>query len=409
MTDRRSADALDAELVLRVDAGGRMAVALVELENHPGHRLLSTAALTGETATRWASTREILAGLWEDFGVYQAVVAAACTIRDRRPRPGDPKLTELHHLLREASVEVSRTVSSPPEHRLTGTADQVETITLDQLSARMDAAFGQVSDVVLTCDAVRQAFLLGLPPLGERIRAARELVEHPCPDGADPATESVGRLAARIDELGHTCVTDPLSLAGRPAADVLAALDADLVTATAQLAEVAAVRDSWDDQLAELAASLDEIDTLRGQEEQARQCAQESIADTHLAAPPDQVPILRSRLAALRRPAGWSARAGALSRLRTAVSNAAGEMRAAHERAAGLLDRHTELCGRFEAYRAKAIRLGHAEHPEMLALDDSLRQLLWIRPYDLATATRTLAAYQRRVQAANGHGTGRSA
>ena len=67
-----------------------------------------------------------------------------------------------------------------------------------------------------------------------------------------------------------------------------------------------------------------------------------------------------------------------------------------------LQDRRAELCGRYEAYRAKATRLGHAEHPEALALDDRIRQLLWTKPCDLAAATRALAAYQRIVQVAAG-------
>ncbi len=148
---------------------------------------------------------------------------------------------------------------------------------------------------------------------------------------------------------------------------------------------------------------------LRRQEEHARQRAQDLIADPSLAAPPDWLPVLRSRLAALASPAGWPARAAALTRLRAAADDAAGEIRAAYERAIGLQDRREELRGRFEAYRAKAIRLGYAEHPDALALDTCIRQLLWTRPCDLGAATRALATYQRLVQAAAGSGTGRSA
>ena len=396
MTDRReSGDALDAELARRVEAEGRMAAALVELENHPGHRLLSTVTPTGRTAESWASARDILAGLWQDFGTYQAVVATA--------------RAELRHLLVEPSIEVARTVVALPERRLTGAAEYVETITLEQLSVRMDASFGQVSEVVVTCDALHRAFLTGLTPLTERVLAARELARDLVPDGGDPAAAAVTTLSAKIDDLGRACATDPLSLAGRSAAEVLAALDTEITAVSARLAGLAAVRDGWDDRLAELAATLHEIDTLRGQEKQARQRAQELIADTGLAAPPDRLPVLRSRLAAVTVPASWSARAAALEGLRAAADGAAGEMRAAHERATGLQDRRTELCGRFDAYRAKATRLGHAERPDALALDERIRQLLWTRPCDLAAATRALAAYQRLVQIAGGSGTGRSA
>ena len=296
-----------------------------------------------------------------------------------------------------------------PERRLTGAAEHVEMITLEQLSARMDASFGEVIAVVVTCDAVHQAFLSGLAPLAERVLAARELAGDLVAEGGDPVATAVTTLAARIDELDRACATDPLSLAGQPAAEVLAALDTEVTAVSARLAGLVAVRDGWDDRLAELAATLHEIGTLRGQEEHARQRAQELIADTGLAAPPDRLPVLHRRLAALRSPAGWPARAAALAGLRAAADDAADEIRAAYERATGLQDRRAELCGRFEAYRAKATRLGHAEHADALALDESLRQLLWTRPCDLGAATRALAAYQRLVQAAAGSGTGRSA
>ncbi|MGH3788465.1 MAG: hypothetical protein ACRDRG_18400 [Pseudonocardiaceae bacterium] len=407
MTDRRqSSDAVDAALTHHIEAEGRMAAALVELENHPGHRLLSMATPTGQTAQRWASARDILAGLWQDFGTYQAGVTAARAVRARRARPGDRELAELRRLLMEPSVEVARTLVALPARRLTGAAEQVETITLEQLSVRMDAAFGDVSEVVVTCDALHQAFLIGLPPLAERVQALRELAGDLVPEDSDSVAATVTRLAVRIADLGRACATDPLSLAGRPAAEVLAALDAEIAAVSAQLAGIAAVRDGWDDRLAELAATLQEIDTLRRQEEQARLRAQELIADTGLTAPPDRLIVLRSQLTAATRLEGWPARAAALAELRAAVTDAASELRAARDRATGLHDRREELRGRFEAYRAKAVRLGRAEHPDALALDKNLRQLLWNRPCDLATATRTLAAYQRLVQPVGGNGAG---
>ncbi|MGH3755889.1 MAG: hypothetical protein ACRDRP_25055, partial [Pseudonocardiaceae bacterium] len=314
MADRRdSGEVLDAELAHRVETEGRMATALVELENHPGHRLLCAITPTGRTAERWASARGILVGLWQDFGTYQAVVAAARTVRARRARPGDRELAELRHLLVEPSIEVARTVVALPERWLIGAAEHVETITVEQLSVRMDTSFGQVSEVVVACDALHQAFLTGLAPLAKRVLAARELAGDLAQDGSDPAAAAVATLAARIDDMSRACATDPLSLAGRPAAEVLAALDTEVAAVSARLAELAAVRDGWDGLLAELTATLQEIDTLRGQEEQARRRAQELIADPGLAAPPDRLAVLRSRLAALTGPAGWPARAAGLA------------------------------------------------------------------------------------------------
>jgi hypothetical protein len=409
MTDRHeSSDALDAELAHRVEAEAQMATALMELENHPGHRLLSAVTSTGQTAARWASARDILAGLRQDFGTYQAVVAAAHTIRARQAQPGAGELAELHHLLVEPSVEVARTAVGLPEHQLTEAAEHVETITLQQLSARMDAAFGHVSEVVVTCDAVHQAFLTGLPPLAERVAAVRELAAELIPDGDDPITTAVASITATIDDMGRACTTDPLSLAERPATEVLAGLDAEIARVSAWLAGLASVRDSWEARLAELAVTLQEIDSLWRQEARARTRAQELIADTKLIAPPDRLPTLRRRLVAVPELSGWPVRAAALAELQAAANDAASEMRTALDHATGLPDHLAELCGRFEVYRAKAIRLGLADQPDALSLDKSIRQLLWTRPCDLAAVTRQLVAYQRLVQAAHGNGTGKA-
>src|SRR4051812_13629397 len=108
MGSRWTDAALDAELARRVEAQGRIADALVELEGHPGHRLLATAALTGESARRWTEIQALLPRLWADLAAHRTVVAAACAARTRRTRPGERGWAELHRLLVEQSIEVDR-------------------------------------------------------------------------------------------------------------------------------------------------------------------------------------------------------------------------------------------------------------------------------------------------------------
>jgi hypothetical protein len=374
-------DDLSAELARCVEAERRMVTALVELEQHPGHMLLSTTTPTGHTAQRWAVAQDALAGLWRDFGTYQAVVAAA---RDAT----DP--AELRRLLREPSIEVSRTVV---ERTLTGAVERVETLTLEQLTARMEAAFRVVDEVVEACAARHRAVLAGLAPLAEQLGAARALA-------ADLGAEvpELAVLTAKVDGLDRAAATDPLSPSAQPPAETLAALITEITAVSGRLAEIVAVRDGWGTALAALDAALDEIRALGEQEQQARARAATRIAGPPLHAPPDRLPALRQRLAGLSGPIGWPARAAGLAELRRAVDEAQRELRAAHELAAGLLQRQAELRGRYESYRAKATRLGHAEHPELLRLDGDVRRLLWSRPSDLAAATRALVDYQRVLQ-----------
>jgi hypothetical protein len=396
--DRASGESLDAELARRADAEGRIAAALADLEHHPGLQLMSTVTPTGGTGERWTATRRSLAELWRDFETYKRVVAAARAVRTRRSKPGGRELAELRHLLVEPSIEVARTAVPLPKRGLFNEAEHVETITLDHLTTRMDTTFVQVSELVMTCHAVHQAFLTGLAPLAERLQTARQLAEELTTGRAgppDPTTATVAALTTRITELEHISATDPLALAAEPPTEVLAALDTEVTAVTKQLEELATLRTSWDDQLAELSTTIQKIARLRDDAEQTRQRAQDLINSSGPIMPPNRLPNLRTGLAALSRPAGWPARAEALAALHRAADAATAELRTARDLATGLLDRRDELRGRFAAYRAKATRLGHTEHPQLLALDQRIKALLWTKPCDLATATRALTAYQR--------------
>jgi hypothetical protein len=57
------------------------------------------------------------------------------------------------------------------------------------------------------------------------------------------------------------------------------------------------------------------------------------------------------------------------------------------------------LRGRLEAYRAKAARLGYAEHEELTAVHGRARELLYTAPCDLRAATRAVFAYQQALAA----------
>ena len=216
-------DALDAELTRGVEAQNHLADALVELERHPGNRLLGSAALTGTTAARWATVRDLLPRLWADLATHRAVVAAACAVRTRRPRPGEREWAELHELLVARTVEAS-------------------TLTLGELATRMEGRIREVADVLEAAETVHLAALAGLGPLVERVRDAqgrgRELLE---PDEPDAAV--LAALATAVDERLATCTNDPLSLPARLPRDLAAGLDDGLDAIEARLAELATVRD----------------------------------------------------------------------------------------------------------------------------------------------------------------------
>jgi len=357
--------ALAAELAARVDAEARMAAALVELERHPGHLTLSGGMCTGVTGERWTAASAALAGLWEDFATFRGVLDEA------RARPA-----ERHRLLRAATVR---------------TGDGAE-ITLDALATRMDAALGAITAVVATCDATHRAVFAALAPLAGRARTALASARELDPEGADTA-----RLAGALAEVERALVQDPLALADRPVEDVLKPVAAAIDPVVARCAELAAVRDGWAAALADLDVALAAAEAVRVEADQAERRAQELIAGVDPRTP-DPLPPLRARRAALPRISGWPARATAVQDLRTDVANTTAALRTAADAAAGLVDRRGELRGRFDAYRAKATRLGVAERPDVLAAGDRVRDLLWTRPCDLAAATVAVVDYQRLVR-----------
>ena len=369
-------DALDAELTRRVEAQNHLADALVELERHPGNRLLGSAALTGTTAARWATVRDLLPRLWADLATHRAVVAAACAVRTRRPRPGEREWAELHELLVARTVEAS-------------------TLTLGELATRMEGRIREVADVLEAAETVHLAALAGLGPLVERVRDAqgrgRELLE---PDEPDAAV--LAALATAVDERLATCTNDPLSLPARLPRDLAAGLDDGLDAIEARLAELATVRDRWADRRGAVADAVAALDPLWAREAQARD---EALARVAVVLPhaSDPRPALHRRLAALPMSRPQAAALAALPGLDADASAAADTLRRAVERATGVTDRRAELAGRFAAYRAKALRLGVSDDPAVVALATQVRALLSAPRTDLQALTPTLVAYQQRV------------
>ncbi|WP_433297619.1 hypothetical protein ACQPZQ_19070 [Pseudonocardia sp. CA-142604] len=374
---------LRAELAERVAVQGRMASALVELERHPGHAFLTSGRLTGETARLWAGIEGELAGLWRDFDDHRRIVDAATAAADG----GD--LGTLRRLLHDPSIEVSRTALPLHERGLTGVPERVEHIDLDTLQRRMEAAFDRVSAFVTRADAAYRDALARVASPAEQLRDACRIAD-------DLGTEqhAIAELTRRLDVVERTATTDPLGSTvdtGPLAHDVGAVVE--------RLRVAAAVRDGWPERTARLDAALGELDALRGRMVADRARAAEIVVVTLPPAPADRRPALRARQAAVLVIDGWPSRAAALDGLLVAVATEADTLRAARELASGLIERRGELRGRYEAYRAKAHRLGRSEQPEILRLEEELRAVLWARPCDLAAATRALAEYQRLLQA----------
>jgi len=381
------------------DERRRISTALVDLERHPGLRLLKDARLTGETWRRWEDAQSRLATLWRIFDAYQSALEEACELRDRSPRPDVETLTELSALLSGDAVELPDG-EIPLEHR-TLLGPQERRITLDEAVAMMSDAYEFVAGEVAAADAAWTALLAPLEAAEESWRTTARLA-HMLDGTRHPELDRVGR---ELTALGRLVRTDPLSFVrkGHPDTGRLDRVHAALTALGDELAGVARMRDEYAELVARVTAVIQETEDTERRALDAHTTALAKIQSPNLPEPSAGLGIaLRDRLAALERlrEAGrWVEMAGRFAELERAADEALERARGDLRLSAGLLDRRGELRGRLEAYRAKAARLGLAEDERVTELYGEAREVLWTAPCDLRRATTVVAEFQRAIRA----------
>jgi hypothetical protein len=264
----------------------------------------------------------------------------------------------------------------------------------------METAFAEVSRLAVEADAAHTALLAELVPVLERLAQARRQAAALGVGPGDAETATLADLDVRADALHRRAATDPLTRTA--CAPELAALATGTRDLADRLDRLAAQRDRWGADLEAVRRALADLGRLRADAEIVRDRAGELIAGQRPELPADDRAAIRAALDRLERTSGWAARTTALAALQADVAAATDRVRTTHELAAGLLARREELRGRFSAFKARAARLGRAEDPQVLELDERLQRLLWAKPCDLAAATRALAGYRRHLAPTDG-------
>jgi hypothetical protein len=214
-------------------------------------------------------------------------------------------------------------------------------------------------------------------------------------------------LAAALADAARTDLGDPLSAApgGRLSASAQTRLDglaSRLAILRDRVGALVGIRDGYPRRVAELRGLIDQVQLAEQRLAESTARAVDRIADTGLPPAPNAVGILRTRLSDLNRPyrkSDWGQLADDAAGLERTANRARERADELREAADGLLARRDELRGRLEAYRAKAARLGFAEHDRLTALHTRARDLLYTAPCDLRAATRAVFAYQRALAA----------
>jgi hypothetical protein len=372
----------------------RISVALLDLENHTGYRLLKGARLSGQTRRRWDRAEARLTALWQVFDAYQRVLDDAEALRVSNPRPSEATLRELSSLLHGQAIELPLEEVPLEQRSLLGPT--TERLTLDEATERMTTAYSDAIELIASVDGAWER-LLG--PLDEAEEGWREACRHVQALGAGRNTE-VDRIGRELAAVGQLVRTDPLALleGGRTDTTRLDAVREDLAAIRESLAEAVRLRAEYDERVAGLEASIARLGEVLARARREHETVLVKIDSPGVALPADLTPVLRERLAGLSRlHAGgrWQELVKRMTDLESAAAAALEQAEHGLGLITGLLARRNELRGRLDAYRVKAARLGFAEHDELGRLQEQARALLWSAPCDLRQATAVLAEYQR--------------
>ncbi|MFB9249295.1 hypothetical protein ACFFWE_13715 [Sphaerisporangium melleum] len=380
-----SLEGVDHALRRRVEERDRIAGDLLDLDAHPGNRLLSGMTPTGETGRRWEQAQASLVTLWWLFDAYRRVLDLAAEAR----AASRPDLGLLTALLTGASVELKPDDVPVEKRSLLRAAG--EWVTLDTVLARMDRTYREIAETAGAVDAAWTALLPDLDRADAARRAAGELRE-----SLGAADTELDRLDAEARRLRAQVATDPLGSAGL--AGEIAALARAAEARRAALEQAARVREEYADRAARLAGRIEAVAEAEREALRVRDLVLAKIDSPALPEMPGQAPALRDRLAALGTAGGrWLELVERLTSLERGVEEALAHAQRVTESMTGLIGRRDELRGRLSAYQAKAVRLGHAEDIALADLYGTARDLLWSAPCDLRRATVAVAEYQRAI------------
>ena len=402
-------DEVDRARAKLASDGDRIAGALVALESHPGHQFLSGTRLTGRTAVSWAETRADIDLLYQRFNAYQTVLGKAKEVRARRGRPGAGELAELSALLRGPSIELATEEIPLQQRNLTGPDTVTSRMTLAQLVAAMDTAFGRATEVVVAADEVWSAFVHQADALDAGLDAARELAASlGLGESRDPLFSALEDIGTELADLRARAFADPLAFylgepgSGQPELGDLTALDTRLAAVRADEDKLAAVRVGVDERIARANGAIDGLVSLMAQARQARDLVLDKIAGPAITDVPSEADRLRAQLTGLADAVArqrWASVSDELTALAAATDEATRQVQDVLDTANALLGRRSELRGRLDAYRVKAARFRLAEDSEIAGCYQQAYDLLWTVPCDLRAATRALNRYQQAIAA----------
>jgi len=381
---------------------------LLDLDGSFGKQLLSGASLVGESKQRWDTAAATLAGLWETFTAYSAVIDQAAQLMSTAK---DRELGSVTALLSGPSVRLSR--GPAPLGRRDLADGGVDMLTVPAAVAQMRREFSRVTEVVAAAEAVWGEVGGLLDQAAADLSRAATLVASLADD---TLSARLAEVSTELSAQRATLNTDPLSLwqgdsDGRNGhADTSAAkrVRDHVAAAVAEVDAVAKVRDGARQRIDAVAGAQANAVAAWQDALQARQLAAAKIADAFLPAVPPAyrgTSLDRASLDGLASAGQWQRLSAEIDRAERGLTAETAAYRKAADDAESALSRREELRGMLQAYKAKAARLGGAEDFGLTERYDAARELLWTAPCDLGAAADAVAAYQQAILA-KGRGQG---
>lgn len=371
---------------------------LLALQDHAGRRLLEGADLSGATAERWASAEQTLGRLWSHFEVCTDALDRAREVRDRRRSPGQQELEELGSLLTGECLVIA------------GGERLAERISWEDLVERMNSGYAEVLSVVASADSVWSALPARIDMLSAELRRLTELAHSVgVRPGHHPSGEDLLEVTDELTSLRAEVISDPLAFwrpaggssapgGGRPDTSRFDRAARTVEEVRREVDAVITVRKDAEQRLIELRDVLSRAERTLSEARLARGEVLAKIAAWEVPAVGGAPAGLQEELAAAseyRRNAQWHRLSPLLDSLERRAEQELERARGALTSVTAPLAVRAELRGRLDAYKAKAARLGGAEHPQLIGPYDQARRMLWSAPCDLRAAEQAVLRYQR--------------
>ncbi|MBR8838421.1 MAG: hypothetical protein DSM106950_31565 [Stigonema ocellatum SAG 48.90 = DSM 106950] len=394
-------DKLLADWKKKIDLVGQN---LIDLHGLPTYQRLAGVSdfpkvqLTGVTQARLHPALEAMNDLFGYFDLLVLAVDKATQLRTSVIPPflvSQQKLQEIAQILTKPSIQLAVVQTPLAERGLLSAAETTHAIAPQELLVRMKKAFNVAKEAVLAID---EAWSRLQPMLGREAEEIQNLQKLADSLGVDISQELSG-LSQKIASLRDSIESDPLGVT----ADFTREIQPQIARVKMSLQQMAKQQQLLRESFARANQLQSQLVELHRQATAAFAESTLKVVDHSML----QTPISREEIQAL---ASWLSRLetkfaeGLVNPVQVGLENWTakvkeyiGVVEKAYAANKAPLETRSELRGRLEALKAKALARGLAENATLTKLAIHAQQLLYSRPTPLNQAAELVSQYERTM------------